>query len=399
MLLLAKKQPRLDNLYMSKERTGFDYSRLDPFKRAAIEAAASTSGNLENYFGYTEVPESRGESAYVWYEGDKYQAMVTEGLGTKNLVADILFRQLREAARNLSVIANEMGKSSERTYYEAIAQDTVAMIVNDLIVVGAMPKVVTAHMSVADGKWFSENPQRAHDLAWGWAKACNSAGATWGGGETPGLKDILQLDVIELSGAAIGEIKPVERLTLGEKLQPGDSILYLPSSGVHANGLTDARAVEKNLPDGYLTTLKDGTTYGEALLKPTPIYVDAIRSLFESKVDVHYMANITGHGWRKLMRANKKLTYVVSLLPERMPLVFNFIQERSGKSDKEMYGTYNMGMGFAIFVGRDDAVKALGVMQARGWNARLAGHVEEGPKRVIIRPKDIVYEAEDLAIR
>lgn len=363
------------------KQTGVNYGDLDPFKIAVQQAAASTSYNLEEYFSYHEVAASRGESAYVWDEGGKYQAIVTEGLGTKNLVADA------------------MEEITGKTYYGAIAQDTVAMIVNDLIVVGAMPKIVTAHMSVSESDWFKKNPQRAEALAKGWASACNIAGAVWGGGETPSLKDILQPGVLELSGSAIGEINPPEHLTLGNKLQPGDLIIYLPSSGIHANGLTDARNIANGLSEGYSTQLSDGSTYGEALLVPTPIYVDAVRSLFATGVDIHYMANITGHGWRKLMRANRDLTYVMAFTAEHIPPVFDFMQQQSGKSDEQMYGTFNMGMGFAIFVPGEHLAGSLRTLQSGGWAARLAGHVEEGPRQVIIKPKNIVFEEDSLKIR
>lgn len=376
---------------------GVNYSELDPFKIAAQRAAASTAHNLEDYFGYHEVVESRGESAYVWYEGDKYQAIVTEGLGTKNLVADQLFREIKDASSNLSAIANEVNRTTARTHYDAVAQDTVAMIVNDLIVVGAMPKVITAHMSVAESAWFND-VRRSQDLINGWVAACNMAGATWGAGETPALKGILQPNVIELSGSAAGEIKPLSRLTLGDKLQPGDSIIYLPSSGIHANGLTGARELGDNLPEGYLTPLSDGSSYGESLLTPTPIYVDAVRSLFRDGVDIHYMANVTGHGWRKLMRAEKDLTYVLNLPPRPQP-IFDFIQERTGVSEEEMYKSFNMGMGFGIYVARNDLSKALSTLQGRGWPARLGGHVEAGPKQVIIGPKGITFKADSLEIR
>ena len=367
---------------MSEQSTDSDvnYRELDPFKIATQQAGGSTTHNLEKYFGYYEVTESVGESAYIWFEGDKYQAIVTEGLGTKNLVADAF------------------SEISGRSHYDSIAQDTVAMIVNDLITVGAMPKVVTAHMSVAESEWFN-NTQRMHDLVNGWAAACNLAGAKWGGGETPQLKGILQPGVIELSGSAIGEINPPERLTLGSKLQPGDYIIYLPSSGIHANGLTDARALADKMPEGYSTYLDDGSTYGETLLKPTPIYVDAVRSLFKAGVDIHYMVNVTGHGWRKLMRADRELTYVMAFVPENPSPVFDFIQEQSGKTDEQMYSTFNMGMGFAIYVPGEYLAQSLKVLQTNGWPARLGGHVEEGPRQVIIKPKNLIFESESLTIR
>src|SRR6185312_3058633 len=120
-------------------------------------------------FDSLEIAASRGESAYVWEEKDSYRAIVVEGLGTKNLVAD------------------ETRKFTNKTHYEAIAQDTVAMIVNDLVVVGADPQVVNAYFAIGNSDWFSDN-ERATDLVEGWAKACEMSGAVWGGGETPTLK-------------------------------------------------------------------------------------------------------------------------------------------------------------------------------------------------------------------
>jgi phosphoribosylformylglycinamidine cyclo-ligase len=124
-----------------------------------------------------------------------------------------------------------------------------------------------------------------------------------------------------------------------------------------------------------------------------------VRTLFLAGVDIHYMSNITGHGWRKLMRSKKELTYKINLMPENPAPVFRFIQEQSGMSEEKMYATFNMGMGFAFYIPRDDLAKALGALQKTGWPARLAGHVEIGPKQVIIKPKDIVFEADSLNIR
>lgn len=362
------------------EQTGVSYADMDPFKVAAQEAAATTDDNMTK-FGHSVVSASRGESAFVWDEGSEYRAMVTEGLGTKNLVADAF---------------SELGNGS--SYYDKIAKDTIAMIVNDLVVVGAEPHVVTAHFSVGDSAWF-EDRQRSTDLVKGWAAACDEAGAVWGGGETPTLKGIVEPGKIELSGSATGIINPKERLTLGEKLEDGDAIILLESSGIHANGLTLARTIADNLPNGYATELSDGTPYGEALLAPTHIYVQAVRALFEGGVDIHYMANITGHGWRKLMRANRDdLGYAIIDLPSPQP-VFNFLQEHSGNDDQEMYGNFNMGAGYAVFLNRTHINRALTLLERIGTNALLGGFVFEGPKRVLIEPKGLAYEGESLEVR
>ncbi|MDO8638118.1 MAG: AIR synthase related protein [Candidatus Daviesbacteria bacterium] len=357
--------------------TGVNYDAMDPLKRAAQIAARSTFGNLQD-LGIQEIEASRGESAYVIDMGPFYLATVIEGLGTKNLVADAY-------------------RKEEPSFYDKIAQDTVAMIVNDLLVVGARPMVVNAYWAAGSGNWF-EDVQRAKDLAEGWAKACNMAEAIYGGGETPTLKDIINSETVDLAGSAVGIIRPKKRLTLGDRLVVGDAILLAPSSGVHANGLTLCRTIAAGLPEGYNTELSDKQTYGEALLAPTHIYAKLVRGLFEQGVDIHYMANITGHGWRKLMRADREFTYIIDQIPQPQAL-FGFIQEHSHNSDEEMYGNLNMGAGFAFYVPEKHVSKAQQIGEKLGLDLLKAGHVEEGPKQVVIEPKGLRFKADTLGVR
>jgi phosphoribosylformylglycinamidine cyclo-ligase len=359
--------------------TGVDYDAMDPIKRRAQLKARETAANLLS-LGYKEIEASRGESAYVWEESDKFGAFVVEGLGTKNIIAD--------AMRSIT------GK----TYHEEIAQDDVAMIVNDIIVVGARPIVVNAYFAAGDSEWFSDE-EKMEDLTEGFKNACNQAGAVWGGGESPTLTQIIAAGTADLAGASVGEIKPKDRLVLGDKLRSGDAILLLESSGMHSNGSSLVRKIADKLPDGYATLLSDGKMFGEAALVPTHIYVQAIQDLFEAGIDIHYMVNITGHGWRKLMRAEKNLSYVIDEVPEPQP-IFSFIQEHSGNDDKEMYGNFNMGAGFAVFIPQEDVENARKIIkEKRGLNSWQAGHVEEGPRQVVIKPKDIVFEGKTLGVR
>lgn len=351
---------------------------MDPLKKLAQSAGKQTAKNLQN-FGYNEAEASRGESAYVWEEEDAYRALVIEGLGTKNLVAD------------------ELEKITDKTYYASIAQDTVAAIINDIITVGAMPQIVNAYFGTGGPEWFT-NEKRSRALVEGWSKACNLAGAVWGGGETPGLAGIINPETVDLAGACIGIIKPKKRLTLGNKLTSGDAILLIESNGIHANGLSLARAVAQMLPQGYTTKLPDGTMYGEALLTPTHIYVALIKALFEAGIDTHYMVNITGHGWRKLMRANKPFTYLLTQIPP-IPQLFNFIQEHAQSSDADMYGTFNMGAGFAVYLPKEQVKKAQEIIKKTDLKSWDAGVVQTGPKQVIIKPKNVTFTAETLGVR
>lgn len=351
---------------------------MDPLKKLAQQVGKSTAKNLL-HFGSKEVEESRGESAYVWEEEDSLRAFVIEGLGTKNLVAD------------------EMSKITGKTYYSSIAQDTVASIVNDITTVGAMPEVVNAYFGSGGPDWFSDKT-RSEALVEGWANSCNMAGATWGGGETPGLSGIINPETLDLVGSCIGVIKPKSRLTLGDKLKEGDAILLIESSGIHANGLSLARNIAEKLPEGYSTKLTDGSSYGEALLTPSYIYVALIKAMFEAQIDIHYMVNITGHGWRKLMRANRDFTYLITQTPP-IPPIFDFIQEHSGNTDSEMYGNFNMGAGFAIFLPTDQIEKCQAIAEKHHLKSWHAGSVESGLKQVIIKQKNITFEGQTLGVR
>jgi phosphoribosylformylglycinamidine cyclo-ligase len=358
--------------------SGVDYGSLDPAKISAQHAAASTAGALAR-FGLREVAGSRGESAYVWEEPDAYRAFVIEGLGTKNLVGDA------------------MRAVTGKTYYDALARDTVAMIVNDVVVVGAEPQVVTAYWAVGASSWFDDRARTA-DLVRGWTEACTDSGATWGGGETPALAGVIAPETIDLGGACIGVVKPKTRLVLGDRLAPGDAIVLLASSGIHANGLTLARRVADALPAGYATDLGDGVLLGDALLAPTVLYPALVRDLFAAGIDVHYLVNVTGHGWRKLMRARRELRYVLHATPPVSPL-FRFLVDRAGLSPAEAYATFNMGAGFAVFVPDGDAPRVIDTAGAHGIAAWVAGRVESGPREVVIEPLGIRYGGDALAVR
>jgi phosphoribosylformylglycinamidine cyclo-ligase len=185
---------------------------------------------------------------------------------------------------------------------------------------------------------------------------------------------------------------------VGDKLGAGDAIVLLASSGIHANGLSLARKLVERLPDGYLTNLPDGSTYGEALLAPTVLYSPVTEALYKAGITPHYCANITGHGWRKLLRHPAQLTYRIDTLPP-VPPVLKFIQEQAKQDDREAYSTLNMGAGFAIFVPAQDAQRTVEIAQAQGIAAVVAGRVEAGAKQLLIEPLAIRFSDEDLQLR
>lgn len=357
---------------------GVDYHRIDALKIRAQRAARSTAANLASH-GAKEIESSRGESAYVMEVGGLLIASITECLGTKVLVAD--------AVR----------KISGRTHYDTIAQDTIAMAVNDLITVGATPFSVHAYWSAGGSDWFSDS-ERMEDLVRGWQAACDVCKVSWGGGETPALAGVVEAGRIDLAASSVGIVKSRERLTLGERLSAGDAIVLLGSSGIHANGVSLARKLAERLDQGYATCLEDGRSFGEALLDPTVLYVPVTEALFAAGIIPRYTVNVTGHGWRKLMRHPGAFSYRIKTLPP-VPPVLSFLSREAVLGAREAYGSLNMGAGFALFVGAGEAEAVLTIARKAGVSAVLAGHVEAGVRRVIIEPLGLEYSADDLHLR
>jgi phosphoribosylformylglycinamidine cyclo-ligase len=298
-------------------------------------------------------------------------------------------------------VADEMARLTGRSWYAGIAQDTIAMAINDLITVGATPLVVQAYWAAGGSDWFGD-ADRAQDLVAGWKAACVTCGVAWGGGETPALAGIVEDGRIDLAASCTGLVNPKERLSLGDKLGAGDAIVLLASSGIHANGLSLARKLVERLPDGYLTEISPetapGLSYGAALLAPTVLYSPVTEALWKAGIAPHYCANITGHGWRKLLRHPAALTYRIHTVPP-VPPVLAFIQHEAGQDNREAYGTLNMGAGFALFVAAGDAHQVVEIARGLGVAAWVAGTVEAGPKQVLIEPLDISFGHDDLQLR
>jgi phosphoribosylformylglycinamidine cyclo-ligase len=359
-------------------KTGVPYEIMDPLKVLAQVEGKRTVKNFKKT-KLREVAQSRGDSAYVVDFGKFYIASVQEGLGTKSIVAD------------------NMRKITGKTYYDQIAQDTVAAIINDLITVGAKPLVIHAYWGAGGGGWFKDI-DRMTDLAKGWSRACDMADVVWGGGETPSNTGIVVEDKVDLAGCCYGVIDPKKRLSLGDKLRAGDRIVVFESSGIHANGLSMARKIADSLKQGYKSKLSDGRMYGEALLDPTIIYAKLVQDIFAARVDIHYMVNVTGHGYRKIMRNSKSFTYRLINIPPVYP-IFTFMMKNGPIDEKEAYGSLNMGAGFAIFVAKKDVKKVLSAAKKHKIKAYDAGVVEKGPKQVIIEPKGITFKGESLKVR
>jgi phosphoribosylformylglycinamidine cyclo-ligase len=364
---------------LSYEESGVRYEQLDAFKRACQQAARTTAGALAAH-GYREAAAARGESAYLIETADHYLAHVEEGLGTKNLVADAV------------------QKATGRCFYRGIGIDTVATIVNDLVTCGALPVSVALHAAVGDAGWFAD-AQRAADLIAGFAEGCRQAGAVWGGGETPALREIVKPAAIVLAGSAVGRIAP-KNLRITGDVRDGDAIVFLASSGVQTNGLTLCRRIADKLPRGYQTPLGDGRTYGEALLAPSVIYVAFVRECRRRGLKLKYLAHVTGHGWRKLMRLEEPFVYeITTVRPE--PALFRFLREAGPIELPEAYATFNMGVGMAAYGAPELADAIVAAAKAAGYDAWHAGRVrkEGGRKAIVVPSLGLSFEGDTLQVR
>jgi phosphoribosylformylglycinamidine cyclo-ligase len=367
----------MSDQHASYRAAGVDYDALDAGKRLAIAKALSTSSLLEARGGRA-LEQSRGEPAFVFELDGRAFAFVVEGLGTK------------------SIIARHVLEASGVDRFAEVAYDTVAAILNDLCCVGALPLVANAYFATGASEWYRDL-ERTASLLEGWRRACGDAGCVWGGGESPSLPGMLAEADIELAGAAVGAVPGGRTPILGEELAPGDEIVLVASSGLHANGASLARMVAGRLSDGYSTTLSDGSPLGEALLRPSVMYVPLVAALLESRAPITYISHITGHGLLKLMRPSRPLTYRIERLPE-VPAVLAFLAEQEGLDAAAAYSTFNMGAGYAVYC-RPGAGEGIVESASRlGLDALLAGRVEEGPRQVFLEPVGVRFDGSQLEL-
>ncbi len=359
------------------ERAGVDYTTLDAAKRRALAAALSTTG-YPAARGATVDDASRGEPAVVVEVGGLRLGFVLECLGTK------------------STIARDYEDCSGIDRFAAIGYDTVAAVVNDCCCVGALPFVVNAYFATGAASWYAGT--RHASLVEGFRRGCADSGAAWGGGESPTLAGLVAAGAIDLAGSAVGRVPEGVAPLLGAGLSPGDEIVLVASSGLHANGASLARDVAAQLDAGLSTPMPSGRDLGDALLDESVIYVPLVERALAEGIPLHYASHVTGHGLRKLMRADRALTYRIERLPE-VPEVLAFLAERAGLSDHEAYGTLNMGAGFACYVGAGAGEPLVAAASRLGYTALLAGHVEDGPRRVVLEPVGVEYDSGELDLR
>ena len=244
---------------------------------------------------------------------------------------------------------------------------------------------------------------RARELAAGFAQGCIDSGAVWGGGETPALKGLICPETIVLAGSAVGTIQPKSRLVQAD-IKDGDAIVFLSSSGVHTNGLTLCRAIADRLPDGFQTPVTTTESFGELLLKPSVIYAQFVQQVLDAKLRARYFVHMTGHGWRKLMRPESPWVFRIdrhTAPGESVPPLFEFIMKHGPVARREAYATFNMGVGWAVYLDPDDAEMCVRIARSLGHQAWVAGRVmRKNDRRAVEIPgEQIVFEADTLSVR
>ncbi len=262
--------------------------------------------------------------------------------------------------------------------HDTIGQDCVAMCVNDVVCCGAKPLFFLDYMSL-----WKNIPEVVATIVGGVAEGCRQAGCALVGGETAEMPGLYSENEYDLAGFSVG-IVDKEKMIDSSKIEIGDKVIGIASSGVHSNGFSLVRKVfdvnEENLKE-YKEEL--GMTLGEALIMPTRIYVKPALSLIEN-VNVKGISHITGGGFYenmpRMLRDGVALKIDVNSY-NRKP-IFDLIQKTGNIPTRDMYNTFNMGIGMAVIVPKADVPKALEVLKAQGEEAYIIGEVVAGNKEI-----------------
>lgn len=285
--------------------------------------------------------------------GSELLALHSDGVGTKVLVAQLMNR------------------------FDTVGIDCVAMNVNDVICVSAQPVGFIDYIALRQpNEWLLQ------EIAKGLVDGAKQSQMAIVGGETAVLPDVIagEENGFDLAGMVMGVVKG--KPILGDSIRPHDLILGVESSGLHSNGYTLARKalLSKYSVDDNADHLVQ--TVGEELLIPTRIYVRPVMEILEKKIAVHGLANITGGSFTKLRRLSAKVRYNLYGLPAPMG-IFRQIQVDGGIDSKEMYRTFNMGVGFCVIAPRASADDIVSIFSKYKMRCKAIGRIEKGKGEVV----------------
>ncbi|MBR2876443.1 MAG: phosphoribosylformylglycinamidine cyclo-ligase, partial [Clostridia bacterium] len=265
--------------------------------------------------------------------------------------------------------------------HDTVGIDCVAMCVNDVICSGAKPLFFLDY--IACGK---NVPERIADIVKGVAEGCVQSGSALIGGETAEMPGFYPVDEYDLAGFSVGVVDK-EKILNNKEMKEGDVIIALPSSGVHSNGFSLVRKVfdVENADIKSPNEKLGGKSIGETLLTPTKIYVKPILALLE-EIKVKGISHITGGGFYENIprsipdglgaRVNKS---AVKILP-----IFKLLQETGKIPERDMFNTFNMGVGMSVVVNKEDADKAIEILKANGEDAYVIGEIIKSDDKIII---------------
>ena len=265
--------------------------------------------------------------------------------------------------------------------HDTVGIDCVAMCVNDIICCGAKPLFFLDY--IACGK---NLPERIAQIVAGVAEGCVQSGAALIGGETAEMPGFYPENEYDLAGFSVGVVDK-KAIIDNSRMVKGDVVIALPSSGVHSNGFSLVRKVFDVENKDIKTPLESlgGKSIGETLLTPTKIYVKPMLELFKA-VQVKGVSHITGGGFYENIPRSipNGLGAVIDRAAVRILPIFELIQKTGNIPERDMFNTFNMGVGMSVVVPEQEADKALAVLQAQGQGAYVIGHVAESQEKVRI---------------
>ena len=265
--------------------------------------------------------------------------------------------------------------------HDTVGIDCVAMCVNDIICCGAKPLFFLDYIAV--GKNF---PEKVAAIVSGVAEGCVQSGAALIGGETAEMPGFYPVDEYDLAGFAVGVVDK-DKILDNKTMEAGDVVIALPSSGVHSNGFSLVRRVLDVEHEDIKTPLAElgGKSIGETLLAPTKIYVKPMLALFE-EVKVKAVSHITGGGFYENIPRSipKGFGAKIDKSALRIPPIFDMIAKKGNIPERDMFNTFNMGVGMSVVVAKADAEKAIEILKAHGEDAYIMGEIIASEEGVVI---------------
>ena len=261
--------------------------------------------------------------------------------------------------------------------HDTIGIDCVAMCVNDIVAQGAEPLFFLDYLAVGKAQ-----PEKIEQIVKGVADGCVQAGAALIGGETAEMPGLYEADEYDVAGFAVG-VAEKSKLVTGERIQAGDVLVGLASSGIHSNGYSLVRKIvfadQGYEIDSYVAGYEHLGKIGKALLEPTKIYAKQVLAI-HNELDVHGMAHVTGGGFYENLPRMMPTGLGVHIELGSWPVlpVFNLLKEKGDLADRDLYNVFNMGIGFVIALPEDQAKEAIQLAARNGENAYVIGKVVIG---------------------